>query len=191
MKYLVISDIHGDIYYAKKIEEIIGRENPDKIILLGDLYYNNNFRNIDSENNNSKEVAKILNKYKDIILCTKGNCDRKVDEDISEFNIEEYIVLKINNKDVFCSHGHIYNSDNVPPIGDIVLYGHFHTGFIKEEYGIVFASPGTIAFPRSGSRNSYLIIDNGTLILKDVEGNIIDEFLQIRLNNLYRKIKKV
>ena len=39
MKYLVVSDIHGSYYYAKKLEEILNKENPNKIILLGDLYY--------------------------------------------------------------------------------------------------------------------------------------------------------
>ena len=39
MKALVISDIHGSGYYADKIKEIVERENPEKIILLGDLYY--------------------------------------------------------------------------------------------------------------------------------------------------------
>ena len=34
MKYLVISDIHGSSYYAKKINEIYDKEKPDKIILL-------------------------------------------------------------------------------------------------------------------------------------------------------------
>ena len=34
MKYLVISDIHGSNYYAKKIEEIYNKENPDKIPYL-------------------------------------------------------------------------------------------------------------------------------------------------------------
>lgn len=37
MKYLVISDIHGSSFYAKEIQEIYNNENPDKIILLGDL----------------------------------------------------------------------------------------------------------------------------------------------------------
>ena len=38
MKFLVISDIHGSKYYAEKIQNRIQRENPEKIILLGDLY---------------------------------------------------------------------------------------------------------------------------------------------------------
>ena len=39
MKVLVISDIHGSGYYAEKIKEINEKEKPEKIILLGDLYY--------------------------------------------------------------------------------------------------------------------------------------------------------
>ena len=31
MKYLVVSDIHGSYYYAKKLEEIINKENPTKL----------------------------------------------------------------------------------------------------------------------------------------------------------------
>ena len=39
MKILVVSDIHGSKYYADKMLEIYKSEAPDKIILLGDLYY--------------------------------------------------------------------------------------------------------------------------------------------------------
>ena len=39
MKVFVVSDIHGSDYYAEKIKEINEKENPDKIVLLVDLYY--------------------------------------------------------------------------------------------------------------------------------------------------------
>ena len=173
MKYLVISDIHGSSFYANKIQEIYNKENPDKIILLGDLYYHGP-RNSLTEEYNPMEVAKILNQYKDKILCTKGNCDAEVDEMISEFKLEDYIELKINGVDFFFSHGHKYNMDNVPPVGKVVVYGHFHKGFITEEYGTIFANPGSISLPKNNTKHSYLIIDEKELILKDVEGNIID-----------------
>lgn len=173
MKYLVVSDIHGSLYYAKKLDEIINGENPDKIILLGDLYYHGP-RNSLTEEYNPSEVAKILNKYKDIILCTKGNCDAEVDEMISEFKFENNIQITIDGVEFFFSHGHVYNSDNVPPTGDVVVYGHFHTGFIKEEYGVVFVNPGSISLPKNNTAHSYLIIENGEIVLKDVDGNVID-----------------
>lgn len=173
MKYLVISDIHGSSFYANKIREIYGKENPDKIILLGDLYYHGP-RNSLTEEYNPMEVAKVLNEYKDIILCTRGNCDAEVDEMISNFKFEEYIELNINGVDFFFSHGHKYNMDNVPPIGNVVVYGHFHTGFITEEYGTIFANPGSLSLPKNNTPNSYLIIDEEELILKELNGNIID-----------------
>ena len=37
MKVLVVSDIHGSGYYADKLKEIIKREKPEKIVVLGDL----------------------------------------------------------------------------------------------------------------------------------------------------------
>ena len=39
MKLIIASDIHGSYKYTKKLEELIIKENPDKIVLLGDLYY--------------------------------------------------------------------------------------------------------------------------------------------------------
>ena len=174
MKYLVVSDIHGSSYYARKVKEIMGKENPDKIILLGDLYYHGQ-RNCLTEEYNPSEVADFLNEYKDIILCTRGNCDAEVDEMISEFKFEEYVELNINGVDFFFSHGHKYNMDNVPPVGKVVVYGHFHTGFITEEYGTIFVNPGSISLPKNNTPNSYLIISDEKLILKDLNGNVIDE----------------
>ena len=56
-----------------------------------------------------------------------------------------------------------------------MIYGHFHTGFIKETNGKIFANPGSISLPKNNTKNSYLILDNEKIILKDVEGNIIEE----------------
>ncbi len=174
MKYLVVSDIHGSYYYAKKLEKIINKEIPNKIILLGDLYYHGP-RNSLTDEYNPIEVSKILNKYKDIIICTRGNCDAEVDEMISEFQFEEHIEININGLDFFFSHGHVYNMDKIPPTGDVIVYGHFHTGYIKEEDGLIFANPGSISLPKNNTAHSYLIIDDSELILKDIDGGVIEE----------------
>ena len=179
MKYLVISDIHGSSFYARKIQEIYNKENPDKIILLGDLYYHGP-RNTLTDEYNPMEVAKILNQYKNKILCTKGNCDAEVDEMISEFKLEDHIELKISGVDFFFSHGHKYNMDNVPPVGKVVVYGHFHTGFIEEQYGIIFVNPGSISLPKNNTKHSYLMIDDKELILKDIDGNVIDSKVYVQ-----------
>ena len=68
MKVLVISDIHGSSYYAKKIKEINKKEEPDKIIVLGDLYYHGP-RNDLPEGYAPKEVIAMLNPLKSELLC--------------------------------------------------------------------------------------------------------------------------
>ena len=123
MKYLVISDIHGVLEYSSKIDNIVLKENPDKIILLGDLYTHSSTTYMDTVN--------ILNKYSDIILCTKGNCDNDVDITLSNFTFNNYIVLTINNKKFFFTHGHLYDIYSIPNDIDIFIYGHLHTNFIK------------------------------------------------------------
>ena len=95
MKAVVISDIHGSGYYAEKIKEINERENPDKIILLGDLYYHGP-RNELSQEYKPMKVAEILNSLKDKLLVVRGNCDAEVDEMISDFKFNDNIRLNIN-----------------------------------------------------------------------------------------------
>ena len=175
MKFLVISDIHGSKYYAEKIQNRIQRENPEKIILLGDLYYHGP-RNPLTLEYAPKEVADILNSYKNKILAVRGNCDAEVDQMISEFKLEENITLDINGKRFFFTHGHKYNIDIWPEEEfDVMVYGHFHTGFIKEKEGKIFVNSGSISLPKNNTKNSYLIIDNNNILLKDIEGNVIEE----------------
>ena len=177
MKYLVISDIHGSLYYAKKIEEIIDRERPERIILLGDLYYHGP-RNPLTEEYSPKDVAEILNKHKNIISAVRGNCDAEVDQMISEFKLEENLKLDISGKKFFFTHGHKFNIDFWPIEDfDILVYGHLHTGFIKEDYEKIFVNSGSISLPKNGTKNSYLIINESCIYLKDIDGNIIDKTL--------------
>ena len=173
MKILVISDIHGSSYYGRKIKEIYERENPDKIILLGDLYYHGP-RNALSKEYNPMEVAQILNRLKDKIMCVRGNCDAEVDEMISEFKFEDNIEFRINDVSFFFTHGHRYNIDHIPYGIDVLVYGHLHTGFITEQDGVICVNSGSISLPKNGTKNSYLIIDGEKIWLKDVEGNVID-----------------
>ena len=174
MKLLIFSDIHGSFYYAKKIREIIEKENPDKIVLLGDLYYHGPRNNL-SEEYAPMEVAKILNSYKDKLMVVRGNCDAEVDEMISEFTFEDHIFENINGKNAYFTHGHRYNIENIPYDDfEILIYGHIHQGFIQRKEGFIFANPGSISLPKGMSTNSYLVWDDNELILKNVEGNILD-----------------
>lgn len=178
MKLLVVSDIHGSAYYAEKIPEIFEKEKADKIIVLGDLYYHGP-RNPLTKDYSPMKVAEILNSLKDRLEVIKGNCDAEVDEMISEFKFKEHLLLDVNNMKVYFTHGHKNNMDNLPDEKiDMMVYGHFHTGFIVKKDGIIFANPGSISLPKDNTKNSYLILDKESIVLKDIDGNVIDEFKQ-------------
>ena len=178
MKILVVSDIHGSKYYAEKLKEIFENEKVDKIMLLGDLYYHGP-RNPLTKEYDPKAVCEILNSLSEYILCVRGNCDAEVDEMISNFEFNDNINLELNGKKFLFTHGHKYNIDNIPDNIDTLIYGHFHTGFIKEKDGILCINAGSITLPKNDTKNSYLIINDNEIILKDVEGNEIEKIKYI------------
>ena len=176
MKVLIISDIHGSGYYAEQIKEINKRENPEKIILLGDLYYHGPRNNLSQEYNPMK-VAEVLNSLKDKLLVVKGNCDAEVDEMISEFKFQDNILMNINGKNIYFTHGHKYNIEKIPYEDfEIMIYGHIHQGFIQEKEGYIFANPGSISLPKCNTEHSYLILEDNKILLKNINGDIIKEF---------------
>lgn len=174
MKYLVLSDIHGSLYYAKRIPELFYKEEVDKIILLGDLYYHGPRNSLPLEYN-PMEVCKILNDMSDKIYAIKGNCDAEVDEMISTFKFVNDLSLDICGKKFMFTHGHHINIDNRPNNVDVLIYGHFHTGFIKEEDGMIFVNSGSLSLPKNNTANSYLLIDDEFIYLKDIEGKLIEK----------------
>lgn len=174
MKYIVLSDIHGSLFYMQKIMNIIEKEEVEKVILLGDLYYHGP-RNFLPEQYNPMEVCKLLNSIKDKIYCVKGNCDAEVDEMISEFKFDNHLKIIKNNKTLMFTHGHKYNIDNPIENVDVLIYGHYHTGFIKKENNIIYVNAGSVSLPKNDTKNSYLIIDDNKIYLKDLNMEIIDE----------------
>lgn len=173
MKFLIASDIHGSAFYVKKLLEIFKTEKADKIILLGDIY-NHGPRNPLPEEYAPMQVAELLNSIKDNLIVVKGNCDSQVDTLISEFSFIEDLVIVSGGKTVFCTHGHVFNKDNMPSTEfDAVVYGHFHTGFIEEKGKVIVANAGSVSLPKNGTPSSYLVLEEGVLTLKDLCGNVI------------------
>lgn len=174
MKFLIASDLHGSAFYTDKLLERFREENADKLILLGDIY-NHGPRNPLPEEYNPQKVASMLNGIKEKLIVIKGNCDSQVDTMISEFSFIEDAVIVSGSKTVFCTHGHVYNRDNLPATAfDAVIYGHFHTGFIENEKGAIVANAGSVSLPKNGTKNSYLILEDEKLTLKDIDGKVID-----------------
>jgi len=170
MKYLVLSDIHGVYKYAMEIDNIVKRENPSEIILLGDIYYHGLNQNLNQE---SMKVYYLLDKYKDIIKSTIGNCDRDTDILMSNFEFQNCLNITIHGKKFFFNHGHLFDYDDVNC--DYYIFGHLHTGFIKKYGNKYIINTGSLSLPRNGTEHSYLIIDEDKIQLKDINGSVISE----------------
>lgn len=176
MKIIFVSDLHGSLYYCNKIKEIFETENAEKLVFLGDILYHGP-RNPLPKGYNPKETLDVLNTMKDNILCVRGNCDSEVDQMVLEFPImSDYILLNVDNINIFVTHGHIYNKDKMPPIGakDVLVHGHTHINTIENLEKSTYINPGSISLPKEGQENSYMIYENKQFIIKNLEGRIIN-----------------
>ncbi len=176
MKLLIASDIHGDLDSAKKIFAAFSKEDADKILILGDLLYHGPRNNLPSTYS-PKDVIKLLNDNRDVILCVRGNCDTEVDQMVLEFPIlADYIFLSLDGLQVFATHGHHHNTATPPPLrkGEILLHGHTHV--LKcEQFGDenTYLNPGSAALPKEGNPRTYMIYENRSFTVKDFDGNTV------------------
>ncbi len=169
MKIVIASDLHGSAFYAQKLMDICYKEDADKLILLGDIY-NHGPRNGLPKDYQPMKVAEILNGVKENLIVIKGNCDSEVDTMISEFDFVGDMVILSGKKTVYLTHGHVYNKDKMPKTSiDAIIYGHFHTGFIERQGEVVVANAGSLSLPKCDTSNSYIVLEDETITLKDLE----------------------
>lgn len=175
VKLLFMSDIHGYYDNLKIIDEKMVRQNIDKLIVLGDLYYQGPSYN-NSKKIQSNMVKKFLHKYKEHLICMKGNCDSDVDIKASDFPISEGIsYIFIDNLSIYITHGNKYNiSSNKLNDGEILVYGHEHVPYMKQFDGKIYINVGSISFPRNGGMPTYMIYENKVFTIYDIEDNVID-----------------
>ena len=79
MKLMIASDLHGSAFYCRQLLAAMEREQPDKLLLLGDILYHGP-RNDLPEGYAPKEVIAMLNPLREQLLCVRGNCDAEVDQ---------------------------------------------------------------------------------------------------------------
>lgn len=178
MKLMIASDIHGSAFYLKKLLGQYHREQPDKLLLLGDILYHGP-RNALPEGYAPSEVIELLNAVKEEILCVRGNCDTDVDQMVLEFPIlADYCILYDQGRMIFATHGHVHNTSNPPMLksGDILLHGHTHVPVAEEFNGCYYLNPGSISIPKDGSAHSYMILENGAFTWKNLDGEAYRHF---------------
>ena len=172
MKILVFSDIHGCFFQLQKMLEIFETGNFDKMIIAGD-FNNHGPRNGVPENYDPKICTELLNKKADKIIAVRGNCDAEVDQMILNFpmmnDCTQVFFETLQSMRIFIHHGHLeqYSKENLvrllPTSNEkcktLVISGHTHIPVLEEENGITWLNPGSITFPKGGSKTSYAVID--------------------------------
>ena len=174
MRMLIASDIHGSAYWCRKLLEAWDREQPERVLLLGDLLYHGP-RNDLPEEYNPKEVLAMLNARKDRILCVRGNCDTEVDQMVLGFPImADYALIEAEGHTVFATHGHLYNPMHLPPLkqGDILLCGHTHVPAWEDCGAYRYFNPGSVSIPKEGSSRGYMLMEKNAFTWKTLDGNV-------------------
>lgn len=169
MKIIIASDIHGSLKYTQKLVSEITKYQPEKIVLLGDLYYHGP-RNPLPEEYDCMAVSKLLNTYKDQIIAVRGNCDAEVDQMISNFSLSsDYQTLKLDNHEYILTHGHLF--DKYPDFRNKpCLSGHTHVYNLQG----LNINPGSVGLPKEHKEHTYILYDNQTFNLIDLDtGQII------------------
>ena len=172
MKLLIASDIHGSAFWCGKLMEVIEQEQPDKLLLLGDLLYHGP-RNDLPRDYAPKRVIPMLSQYASRIIAVRGNCEAEVDQMVLPFPVlAEYALISDNGRTLFATHGHIHNLQNLPPLkrGDILLHGHTHIPACEHtDGGVTYLNPGSVSIPKAGSAHSYMLFDERGFFWKELQ----------------------
>ena len=175
MKFLIASDIHGSAYWAERLMSVIEAEQPDRIILLGDLLYHGP-RNDLPRDYAPKRVIPLLNDLAKSgrVIAVRGNCEAEVDQMVLEFPCmsDSALVMDSDGRELFCTHGPVFGAgmhnsvDNAPvlPAGSALVYGHTHIKVNEESQkhpGLWLFNPGSVSIPKDGT-HSYGIYEDGS-----------------------------
>lgn len=170
MKLFIASDIHGSKEYCGRLMEAVKRENPDKILLLGDLLYHGPRNNLPS-GYAPKEVADMLNAIKGKILCVRGNCDTEVDQMLLEFPVlADYAMICWEGMTIYAAHGH-HDFPALEP-GDVVLSGHTHVPADYAKDDVRYLNPGSVSIPKEDSWHGYMVLEDGEFTWKNLVGEV-------------------
>lgn len=187
MKFLIASDIHGSAAWCRRLMDALDAEQPDRLLLLGDILYHGP-RNDLPEGYAPKEVIAMLNPLASSIIAVRGNCEAEVDQMVLNFPcMADYTTIfdpaaalaadgstrEKTGCELFLTHGHVYGAgfhnsvDKLPelPAGSILLYGHTHKKVSEPapaHEGVWAFNPGSVSIPKDGT-HSYGVYENGAL----------------------------
>ena len=171
MKFVIASDIHGSARWCRALMDLVEREKPDKLILLGDLLYHGP-RNDLPEEYAPKQVITLLSAWAEKIIAVRGNCEAEVDQMVLPFPcMADYAEVLADGKTLYLTHGHRASPENLPPLpeGSVFLSGHTHVKRDEVIGGIRCLNPGSVSIPKDGS-HSCILYEDGAFSFRILEG---------------------
>lgn len=176
MKILIASDIHGSSYYVEKLYKVYERENPDQVFLLGDFLYHGPKNDLPKDYN-VKKVIEILKKMESRIIALRGNCDSEEDLNVLNFEIEDgFRMLNVDGIQLYLTHGHINEMLPKREAESILITGHTHIYNLDRKY----INPGSISLPKKYPNHTYIIYENHSFYLLDIDTNKLLQKLTIK-----------
>ena len=173
MKLMVASDIHGSAFWCRRLLGAFEREGAERLLLLGDILYHGP-RNDLPEDYAPKDVAAMLNTLSGRVFGVRGNCDAEIDQMLLDFPMmADYCLLFAGTHSVFATHGHVWNTEHLPPLqpGDLLLHGHTHVPSWDQTAGGVYGlNPGSVSIPKENSPHGVLLIDGDLIEWKTLDG---------------------
>lgn len=183
MKLLFLSDIHGSLPSLEAALRFYDTHGYELLVLLGDIL-NYGPRNGLCPGLNPQAVAERLNERAANIVCVRGNCDSEVDQMLLNFPIQStYTLLLDGTRRFFITHGHIFNEKKMPasPSCDVFVYGHTHLCTLKAanpaEGQPAILNTGSPTFPKGGNPPTFATYDDGTLCLRTLDGEVLEQLV--------------
>ena len=175
MKLVIASDIHGAADACARLMAAIEREDPDRVVLLGDLLYHGPRNDLPADYA-PKRVIEMLNSIAPQVIAVRGNCEAEVDQMVLSFPCmaDHNVLLDMDAEGgpltLFLTHGHVFgpgrhNSvDAWPelPARSALVYGHTHIKVSERDdaHGAWVFNPGSVGIPKDGTA-SYGVYKSG------------------------------
>lgn len=156
-KYLVCSDIHGEI---ENFRTALLQELPlDGVLIAGDLELSTSEieRTIwEAVQETDPEASTIPPSY-----IVAGNNDGWTAPELPK-----KIITKLDGHTVFLCHGHRFGVPRLNSLwgqarkygADLVIFGHTHRYQDATHFGVRFLNPGKLGYNFSGLRSTYMIL---------------------------------
>ncbi len=147
LNFFIISDVHGDESALEKFCTIAKKENPNAVLIAGDLCPS------------SPYFIQLLKNLPCSYHLVRGNCDSLWDYSDYDLQIPQYTKeIPFGDRTIGLTHGHLYYKDNYPykfKKGDIFIYGHTHRAEMTNGNPIIL-NPGSIARPRGTKERTFI-----------------------------------